>query len=129
MVMHARAPLVSASAPARQGETLIVWAYGLGALDHPLPPACCQSPDQIPLALQPFSVNLSYLDAAGLPFKRLANLIPTYAGSSGTGVYQLHFVVPAVPSGIASCRDGLGNVTVQISGPNSSDTAQICLQP
>ena len=32
MVMHARGPLVGTSAPAKPGETLVLWAYGLSLI-------------------------------------------------------------------------------------------------
>jgi uncharacterized protein (TIGR03437 family) len=45
MVTHANGQLVSASNPAAGGETLVLWAYGLGAINHPFPVDCCSSPD------------------------------------------------------------------------------------
>jgi len=47
----------------------------------------------------------------------------------GAGIYQVQFVVPAVPSDIS--RSGLksGNLKVVLSGPNSADAAEICVKP
>ena len=129
MVMHAQGPLVSMSAPAKPGETLVVWAYGLGAIDHPMPEICCASVDQLPLAVQPFNVSLSYADAGRFPLRRLAQVVPNYVGMVGSGLYQVQFVVPAVPSDISPCSGTSGNLTVQVSGPNSADAAQLCMQP
>jgi len=42
MVEHASGMLVSGSAPAVPGETLVVYAYGLGAPNHPTPPAAAR---------------------------------------------------------------------------------------
>lgn len=67
MVMHPRSPLVSSSAPATAGETLVVWAYGLGAPSHPLSESCCASPDELPTTAQPINVTLSYTDLSRLP--------------------------------------------------------------
>ena len=129
MVMHAQGPLVSGSAPAKPGETLVVWAYGLGAIDHPMPEICCSSVDQLPLAVQPFNVSLTYADAGRFPLRRLAQVVPNYVGMVGSGLYQVHFVVPAAPSDISPCSGESGNLTVQVSGPNSADAAQLCMQP
>jgi uncharacterized protein (TIGR03437 family) len=129
MVMHARGPLVSASAPAKPGETLVVWAYGLGAIDHPVPDNCCSSPDQLPLAVQPFNVNLSYADAGRFPLRRLTQVVPNYVGMVGAGLYQIQFVVPTAPPDLSPCSARSGNLTMQVSGPNSADSAQLCVQP
>jgi uncharacterized protein (TIGR03437 family) len=129
MVMHAQGPLVSMSASAKPGETLVVWAYGLGAIDHPMPEDCCSSVDQLPLAVQPFNVSLTYADAGRFLLRRLAQVVPDYVGMVGSGLYQVHFVVPAVPSDISPCSGTSGNLTVQVSGPNSADAAQLCMQP
>ena len=129
MVMHAGGPLVSRSAPARPGETLVIWAYGLGAIDHPIPAICCSSPDQLPLAMQPFNVNVSYADAGRFPLRRLPQVLPNYVGMVGSGLYQVQFVVPAVPADASPCSAATGNLMVQVSGPNSADSAQLCVQP
>jgi len=128
IVMHAQGPLVSAAAPAVPGETLIAWAYGLGATDHPIPDACCSSPDQLPLASQPITVNFSYLDAGGFPMRRLGVAVPSYAGMTGAGLYQVQVVVPQAPSNLLPCSGHSGNLTLQVAGPVSADTATICLQ-
>ncbi len=129
MVMHARGPRVSSSAPAVPGEELVVWVYGLGAVEHPIPEPCCASPDQLPLAVQPVNVNLSYADAGRFPLKRLARVVPDYAGMVGSGIYQVQFAVPAVPADMSPCSYKTGNLFIEVSGPNSADTAQVCVQP
>ncbi len=129
MVMHAQGTLVSSSAPASTGETLVVWAYGLGAIEHPIPEPCCFTPDQLPLAVQPFNANLSYVDLGGFPLKRLGQSVPSYVGMVGAGLYQVQFVVPPLPSDMSPCSRRSGNLLVQISGPNSADVARICGQP
>jgi uncharacterized protein (TIGR03437 family) len=129
VVMHARGPLVSFNAPAIPGETLVVWAYGLGALERPMPEPCCATPEQLPLAVQPFTASFSYFDSGRFPLRRLGTAIPGYVGMVGAGLYQFHFVVPPAPAGLAPCTPRLGNLQVLLTGPSSSDTAPICLQP
>lgn len=129
MVMHAKGPLVSATAPAKPGETLILWAYGLGAIDHPIPSNCCQSPDELPLATQPFNIGFSYPDASRIAFRRLESSAPTYTGMPGAGLYQVHFVVPNLPPGIPACTESKGNLKALLSGPTSADSADLCVQP
>src|SRR5207247_8280475 len=87
IVTHATGPLVTASAPTKPGEILVMWAYGLGAIEHPIPAICCSSPYQLPLAAQPFNVAFSYSGAAGATLHRLAQTIPLYAGMVAAGLY------------------------------------------
>ncbi|SPE24042.1 exported hypothetical protein [Candidatus Sulfopaludibacter sp. SbA3] len=128
IVMHPGG-LVTPTSPAKPGETLVLWAYGLGAIDHPVPNPCCSSPDQLPLAAQPFNLSFSYLDAGAFPMRRLGVATPSYTGMTGAGLYQVQFVVPAAPASLSPCSGRSGNLTVQVSGPASADTATICLQP
>jgi hypothetical protein len=106
-----------------------VWAYGLGAIDHPIPELCCASPDQLPLAVQPFNVSFFYADPGRFPMKSLGTAVPSYVGMSGAGLYQVHFVVPDVLVSLSPCSSTQGNFTVQVSGPSSGDAAQFCVQP
>ena len=129
MVMHGRGPLVSAAAPAKPGETLVLWAYGLGAIEHPIPEICCSSPDQLPLASQPFNVSTFYADAGRFPWRRLAQAVPDYVGMVGAGLYQVHFVVPPLPTDLSPCTGNAGNLIVRVTGPASADGAQFCAQP
>jgi hypothetical protein len=48
---------------------------------------------------------------------------------SGAGLYQVHFVVPAIPADLAGCSPANGNFRVVVTGPNSSDGADFCVQP
>ena len=129
MVMHPRGPLVSSTSPAVAGETLVVWAYGLGALEHPLVEPCCASPDQLPATAHPFNVSLYYTDAGGFPQRRLVQMPASWAGAPGGGVYQVQFVVPALPPDLGRCNAAYGNLRVLVSGPTSADSASICAQP
>ena len=129
IVTHASGPLVTASAPTKPGEILVMWAYGLGAIEHPIPAICCSSPDQLPLATQPFNIGFTYSDASGTTFRRLAQEIPIYAGMVGEGLYQVHFVVPDAPTDLSTCAGVKGNLRVLVSGPNSSDRADLCVEP
>jgi uncharacterized protein (TIGR03437 family) len=126
MVMHARGPLVSASAPAAPGETLVAWAYGLGAPARALPEPCCASPDQISTTAHPVNISLSYTDAVGFPQRRLGEMPASWAGMVGAGLYQVQFVVPSLPPDLGRCGVGTGNVRVLVSGPMSADSAAIC---
>jgi len=113
------------------GETLVLWAYGLGAPTHPIPAGCCSIPEQLPLLEQPFVLNFRYPDTNVDPKSRvIAGVAPVYAGMVGGGLYQIHFVVPPTPSALPLCGGfSHGNLSVQIAGPHSSDTTTVCVQP
>ena len=85
--------------------------------------------DADPLAIQPFNVNFSYIDAVRFPLRRLGHMVPSYVGMVGAGLYQVHFVVPSVPPDISRCSGRSGNLKVLVSGPNSAGQAEICVQP
>lgn len=128
VVAHANAQLVTAENPAKVGETLIAWVYGLGAISNPVPAICCASPDQFPLAIQPLTITLSYAGPGRVPLQRFSNILPTYAGLSGPGAYQVHFVVNAPSTGLSPCSTKQGNLKVLLAGPSSADSAEICVQ-
>jgi uncharacterized protein (TIGR03437 family) len=127
IIAHANGSLVTPTNPAKPGETLVIWAYGLGALDRPYPDLSVPivSPDQLPLAAQPFNVGFAYGRSM---FRRLAQSIPTYTGMVGGGFYQVHFVVPTAPAGLPACDGFKGNLRVLLSGPTSADSAALCLE-
>ena len=128
MITHTSGHLVSASNPATGGETLIMWAYGLGAVDHPVPTECCSVPIQLPVAVHPFTVGFSYADPGRFPLRRLDPVIPSYTGMPGAGLYQLHFTAPTVPGSLSPCSPKSGNLRILLSGPSSADGAEVCLQ-
>ncbi|HEU0119689.1 MAG TPA: hypothetical protein VFQ91_04130 [Bryobacteraceae bacterium] len=129
MIMHARGPLVSDRYPAVAGETLVVWAYGLGALSHPSGSPCCSTPDEVARAAQPFTVNATYRDAATGVYKRLETTEPAYVGMSGSGLYQVHVTAAGPPANAERCGEGNGKVRITINGPSSADGAEICVGP
>jgi uncharacterized protein (TIGR03437 family) len=131
MITHPHGGLVSLSSPAAPGETLVLWAYGLGAPNHPVPADCCSIPEQLPLVAQPFVLNFRYPETNGDPKSRvIAGVTPAYAGMVGGGLYQIQFAVPATPSSLPLCGGfSRGNLSVQLAGPQSSDTLSVCVQP
>jgi uncharacterized protein (TIGR03437 family) len=111
---------VIASRPAKAGDTLLIWAYGLGILN-------AEARTEVPVTL-----NLSYRRAGTSSWMRGPALVPTFAGGQVGGgssiLYQLHFVVPTAPEGIATCTETRGNLRILASGPSSSDVAEICVR-
>ncbi|MBL8229150.1 MAG: hypothetical protein JNL98_11760 [Bryobacterales bacterium] len=126
VVTHADGSLVSGIQPARPGERLVLWAFGMGAVDRDFQPECCSRPELVPVVRQPFTVGLFYTSGADQPFGRLASLIPLFAGAPWPGMYQVQFDVPPAPEDMAPCNGG-SNLRILINGPSSADTADVCL--
>jgi hypothetical protein len=116
---------------AHAGDELAVWLYGLGAITAQAP-GCCASPAQLSQPVQSFQLNFDYRPNAPpspvVPGFGLTSP-PQFAAYVGGGLYQVNFTVPPIPASLPAC-DGVkikSNLTVTITGPNSSDAAQICV--
>ena len=118
---------------AHAGDPLAVWLYGMGAKTQQ-PTDCCNSPDQLSRPVQDFQLNFDFRPNAPA-FPAVSGFgvtgAPQFAAYVGAGMYQLNFTVPPIPAGLPAC-DGVrikSNLTVTVTGPNSSDAAQICVAP
>jgi uncharacterized protein (TIGR03437 family) len=142
LVTHGNGTMVSASSPAAPGETLTVWAFGLGQTS---PAATTGTAALTAATAETFNLNFNYSINA-LPTKPYAGdpdtvqIHPLYSGLAPgyVGLYQVNFTVPAAPAnGIAQCSQAgsvaLGgnapqsNFTVSIGGQYSFDGAGICV--
>lgn len=137
-ITHANGSMVAWYAPAKPGETVVAYAFGLGT-------AGSQVVDGVPA---PFGVSLpaghfqlSYAYRAGGPLPPIeAPAIPesepahpVYVGLVGgfVGLYQINFVVPHPPPGTFAC-DGstvFTNAAVSVQGTQSMDNASFCVAP
>lgn len=132
IVTHADGSLVNAGNLANAGETLIMYATGLGWM-LPLPRSGGATPDPPPVG--PITIGFDYrpnampslpttpgITATGAP--QLAALTPGFVG-----LYQVNFVVPQLPSGYQSrCPNAASNLTVSIGVKTSFDGAGICVR-
>ena len=139
--------LVTPGNPAKAGEVLVMYAFGLGATvpaaktgeAAPVPPlVVAQTPGSHPLLIgfdfrknaAPQRADDPTLDQPSLLF---AGLTPGFVG-----LYQVNFRIPAIPAGLPPCDIPAGpasiltvrsNLTVSISGSFSFDGAAICVDP
>lgn len=132
-VTHAKGQLVSTDNPAVAGEELVAYVTGLGATS---PAAATGQPATQPIAAAGtfrlgFDFQADALPSApqegSLAAPIFAGLVPGFAG-----LYQINFIVPAVPAGLPACA-GQGanlvntNMTVSVGGATSFDGAELCV--
>jgi len=140
-VTHANGTLVSNTNPASAGEELVAYAVGLGATNPSVPtgqPAAHPAPTAKKFALD-FNFHPDALASQPFPSNVVpANYVPPAPLFSGLtpgypGLYQINFVVPAIPAGLPPCVAGQGpglvntNLTVSVGGFTSFDGAALCV--
>jgi uncharacterized protein (TIGR03437 family) len=137
---HADGTLVSNVNPAAAGEQLVAYAVGLGATNPGVAtgePATQPTPTAATFRL---GFNFQADAPPSMPQFSQANpaLTPLFTGLTPgyPGLYQINFVVPAVPEGLLPCPkpgQALGpglvntNLTVSVGGSSSFDGAEICV--
>ncbi len=136
LVTHADGSLVTSSNPAKSGEVLVMYAFGLGGT-IPRVKAGDPAPTPAPIAQSligfDFSPNAPPMHPRprppmGIPIPPPS---PLFVGLTPgvAGLYQINFRVPEVPRLIARCDSSLvrSNLTVSIGGAFSFDGAGICV--
>jgi len=148
---HANGDLVTANDPAKPGEEIVIWAFGLGLTT---PPASTGQASPTPAAqlssllyLQfDFRVNAGpsrpYMNPLILgPGAPIFTPSPVFAGLTPglVGLYQINVIVPASIPAIAACTTGAttlppynivqSNLTIDLGAMASFDGAAICVKP
>jgi hypothetical protein len=136
LVTHADGSLVSVwGKVAKPGETLVIYAYGLGATDPAVktgeasPVAGIAAPVRIDLDFRP-NAGPSRLRSS-LGYGPAASTQASYVGlvPGAVGLYQINFQVPQPPPGTPRCGSGIdSNLTVTIQGAQSLDAARLCVE-
>ena len=131
LVTYADGALVSASQPAKFGEELVIYAYGLGTTT---PAAETGAAAPWGALAVPVRIDLDFRPNAGTSRPgsgTAATYQPTYVGlaAGSVGLYQVNFLVPQPPSSTPPCGSGVdSNLTVTIQGFQSFDGAKLCVQ-
>jgi hypothetical protein len=154
IVTHADGTLVSNLSPAGGGETVVIYAYGLGQTE-PLVESGNATPAVAPVAFTPnFGIQFDFRQNAGaaIPSWTVSTVngmnvahrapAPQFAGLTPgqVGLYQINVTIPNPVPPVQPCPvlfDCAGligcyiqsNLTVDISGYSSFDGAAICVQP
>jgi uncharacterized protein (TIGR03437 family) len=114
-ILHADYSLVSASSPAKQGETVQLFLTGLGAV-RPAVTAGTAAPSASPFATVVVPVDV-FIDDANGNFSQAA---VTYQGLAPglAGLYQVNFTLP---NGLTLNATGVTQFTVEISTLEQAD--------
>jgi len=135
LVTHGNGTIVDGFHPARAGEELVMYAFGLGHTTPELKTgAAAPSPGPV-IAPDRFSLNFDFRvnvppslpipDPAGVAQPVYVGAVPGFAG-----LYQVNFIVPTNMPDLRPCAGtGFSNLTVSVYTINSFDGAGICVQP
>lgn len=138
IVTHPNGSLVNDENPAKAGETLVMYAVGLGYTTNPVPNG--RAPDAPARTSIKYGLDFDVRPNAGAsrpPANTGTTHSPIFTGliPGFVGVYQINISLPAFPDGILSCdpsplgRYIVSNLTVNIFGPASVDGVGICVKP
>ena len=140
-ITHGDGSLVSLVNPAKSGEELVMYLFGLGATTPsvatgqaaPNPPAVTMNQFQLSFDFRPNVVPSNQLIIP--PVCQTTPICPQsqtiFSGLSPgfAGLYQVNFIVPSPPSGTPACNgSSVGtNLTVSLIGSTSFDGGGICV--
>lgn len=136
LVTHADGDLVTGESPARPGEALVLYSFGLGSVPSQVAsgePAA----EPVELSSERFWIGVefnAFAPANITPDALVEFSKPFYVGlvPGFVGLYQVNFRLPMeVPPDISQCAGFLGsvNTTVSLAGSSSVDAAHICVAP
>jgi uncharacterized protein (TIGR03437 family) len=144
MITHADGTSVSSLIPAVVGEELVAYATGLGQTNPALTtgqPTAASSP-----TVTAYNLDFNYRPNALATKPNPTASVALFAGATKgyIGLYQINFIVPPPPAGLAPCAlfgvspdfvsgdfvSGIfSNLTVSVGSIFSFDGAGICVQP
>lgn len=148
VVTHADGTLVTADSPALPGETVVIYAFGLGQT-NPTPKTGEASPTSAATLASPVYLRFDFTSNAmpSPPFINRSSTIPSpvpdFAGLTPgqVGLYQINVTIPSTIPAVDKCGSTCShvactmyntvtsNLTIDIGANLSWDGAAICVQP
>jgi uncharacterized protein (TIGR03437 family) len=125
-VMHADGSPVTADKPAQAGETITLYAYGLGLgasriASGAISPAPAIGVNGVVVDFR-YGTNLAVVQPGANAGPAVADLLP-----GSIGVYRVQFEAPAAPSGTPACSAISSNSTLVVGRAASFDGVGLCL--
>ena len=137
-VTHANGSAVSSESPAKPGETLVMYAVGLGNTNPAVATGAPSPASPLTFVQEAFKLHYDFqpnsTPSPGVQAPSTGDPAPTpapvFVGLSPgfVGLYQVNFVVIGPPQGTLPCRGPVvSNLTVTVVGSTSWDGAAICV--
>jgi hypothetical protein len=141
---HLDGTFIGEESPAKPGEVIVLYAYGLGLTSPDAPPAGSPAPVPAPQVKNPLRIQFDFRPSAGPSIPEVdpkdTSLSPIlFAGLAPgqVGLYQINVKLPDPFPVVARCGGSISNftgnvpsnLTINISGAKSFDGAQICVAP
>ncbi len=132
VVTHADGTLVTVVNPAQPGETVVLYAVGLGPVTPPVRSGDV-TPALAPVAYVSIAFDFNFHGEVSPHNPTLSSDTPVFSGLTPgfVGLYQVNFVVPNLPPNyLVACNTELGrtNLTVSLGRGSSFDGAKICMK-
>jgi hypothetical protein len=138
VVTHGDGTLVTAASPARAGEEIVVWAFGLGKTQIPVQTGVATPPGIVPINSLEYGYVLFDLSTNAAPktpvYPNQSESYPIetiYAGLTAgyVGLYQINITLPKSLVTRFACGKGFhSNLTIDMGLIASFDGAPICIE-
>jgi uncharacterized protein (TIGR03437 family) len=129
LVTHAGGSLVSAGNPAKPGETIVVYADGLGRTDPLVPTGTAVSAPTPTIAKFPIAVSFRKEGPGAITMISTGQMLdPVYSGltPNSVGLYQINIVAPTPPAHTYDCvAAGFAATNTQLS--LGQESVNICV--
>ena len=125
-------PIGNAFRPARPGEIIVAWAFGLGFTEPPVPSGEA-SPNPPAVAIN-LGSGVYRFEFPSVGTVATVEVIPAFVGLAPgfVGLYQINIPAPRTPDGVPPCGSGIhsnARMTV-VGGPNFvGDSIELCIDP
>lgn len=131
IVAHPDGRLVSFANPAKSGETVVVYAYGLGNTNSGVKTGEATAANA-PLTGFGSLFRLSFEFLGAKPILQPPLVKPEFLGLTPgfVGLYQVNITIPTIPDETPDCNEQfpLQNLTLHIAGVTSRHRARLCVQ-